>query len=237
MLDYSPTLTEHFLNPRNRGALDDANALGEAGSVRTGDAFRLMLRIERGSIVAARFQTTGGGPEVAAGSALTECLIGKSLAEARTITADHVETVLGGLPDEDRSAARVAAGALDAALRDHAQPPAFRAAQGARTAGPLAIQPLRPSVPRTHGAVPAPADETATVARVIDEMRPRFLADGGDVELVDIVGPRVRVALKGACAGCQIAGLTLGGLQQRIADALGRAVLVVPAASPAGAAR
>ncbi|TCM85219.1 iron-sulfur cluster assembly scaffold protein [Rhodovulum steppense] len=227
MFDYSPTLTDHFLNPRNRGDLEDANALGEAGSLRTGDAFRLMLRIERGEIAVARFQTTGGGPEVAAGSALSECLVGKTLAEARSISSDYVETLLGGLPDADRSAARVAAAALTAALADHAQPPAFRAAQVARAPGPVAIQTLRPSVPRTLGTTPA--DETAAVAAVLDEMRSRFQADGGDVELVDIVGPRVRVALKGACAGCQIAGLTLGGLQQRIADVLGRAVLVVPA--------
>ncbi|GAA0287999.1 iron-sulfur cluster assembly scaffold protein [Rhodovulum strictum] len=235
MLDYSSTLTDHFLNPRNRGTLDQANALGEAGSVRTGDAFRLMLRIERGAIAAACYQTTGGGPEVAAGSALTEALIGKTLAEARTVTADYVETLLGGLPDEDRSAARVAAAALAAALADHAQPPAFRAAQGVRVPGPVAIQPLRPSAPSAPAI--APQDETAAVEAVLAEMRPRFLADGGDVELVDIAGPRVRVALKGACAGCQIAGLTLGGLQQRIADVLGRAVLVVPAPARGGIGR
>ncbi|TCP43334.1 iron-sulfur cluster assembly scaffold protein [Rhodovulum marinum] len=227
MLDYSPTLTDHFLNPRNRGALDDANALGEAGSLRTGDAMRLMLRIEGGAIAAARFETTGGGPEVAAGSALTELLTGKPLAEARAITADYIETVLGGLPDEDRSAAHVAAEALAAALRDYAQPPAFRAAKTARPSQPLSIAPLKPSLPKP-GAV-TPADETAAVQKVLEEMRPTFRADGGDVELVDIAGPRVRVALKGNCSGCQLAGLTLGGLQKRLAEALGRAVLVVPA--------
>ncbi|MGC9420795.1 MAG: iron-sulfur cluster assembly scaffold protein [Rhodovulum sp.] len=227
MLDYSPTLTDHFLNPRNRGALDDANALGEAGALRTGDAMRLMLRIEGGAIAAARFETTGGGPEVAAGSALTELLTGKPLAEARAITADYIETVLGGLPDEDRSAAHVAAEALAAALRDYAQPPAFRAAKTARPSQPLAIAPLNPTAPKP-GAT-APADETAAARQVIEEMRPTFRADGGDVELVDITGPRVRVALKGNCSGCQLAGLTLGGLQKRLAEALGRAVLVVPA--------
>ncbi|MCO8144588.1 iron-sulfur cluster assembly scaffold protein [Rhodovulum tesquicola] len=228
MLDYSPTLTDHFLNPRNRGPLHNANALGEAGSLRTGDALRLMLRIEGGLIAAARFETTGGGPEVAAGSALTELLTGKTLAEARVITADYIETVLGGLPDEDRSAARVAAEALTAALRDFAQPPAFRAAQGARSSAlPLAIAPLTPSLHRPGAS--APADERAAVEKVLEEMRPTFRADGGDVELVEIAGPRVRVALKGNCSGCQLAGLTLGGLQKRLAEALGRAVLVVPA--------
>ncbi|SIO30848.1 Modular FeS cluster scaffolding protein NifU [Rhodovulum sp. ES.010] len=226
MLDYSPTLTDHFLNPRNRGPLEDANALGEAGAVRTGDALRLMLRIEGATIRAARFETTGGGPEIAAASALTELLDGKSLAEARGITAGYIETVLGGLPAAERSAARVAAEALAAALRDHAQPPAFRAARGARAARPPAIAPLKPAAPSAAAA--APADEIRAVEDVLAGMRPRFRADGGDVSLVDIAGPRVRVRLSGTCSGCQLAGLTLGGLQQRLAEALGRAVLVVP---------
>ncbi|TCP61700.1 modular FeS cluster scaffolding protein NifU [Rhodovulum bhavnagarense] len=237
MLDYSPTLTDHFLNPRNRGLLEDANALGQAGSVRTGDALRLMLRIESGIVAAARFQSTGSGPDIAAASALSECVIGKTLAEARAITAAQVETLLGGLPESERSSARVAADALAAALGDYAQPPAFRAAKGNRAAVPLAIAPLTPTAPR-----PLPAstrcldsdEETAAARAVLARMRPQFQADGGDVELVDIIGPRVRVLLKGSCSGCQLAGLTLGGLQKRLADALGRAVLVVPVPARSG---
>lgn len=230
MLDYSPILTDHFLNPRNRGTLEGANALGEAGALRTGDALRLMLRIEAGVIVAARFETTGGGPEIAAGSALTEFAIGRQLAELRGVTAEDVETMLGGLPDEDRSAARVTAEGLAAALRDHAQPPAFRAAKGTRSAQPLSIAPLKPATPGKVAATPlSAAQETAAIEAVLDEMRPRFRADGGDVVLHDVAGPRVRVHLKGTCSDCQLAGLTLGGLQQRLADVLGRAVFVVPA--------
>lgn len=230
MLDYSDALTDHFLHPRNRGPLDDANALGEAGSVRTGDALRLMLKIARGTIVAARFESTGSGPDIAAASALTELLIGKTTAEARVLSFADIEAALGGLPEEDRSAAENGIAALAAALKDHAQPPAFRAAGANRVAQPLSITPLKPSAPKAGAAKAlSPEEETAAVERVLDEMRPRFRADGGDVHLVDIVGPRVRVDLKGNCSGCQLAGLTLGGLQHRLAEALGRAVLVVPA--------
>jgi len=231
MLDYSPTLTDHFLNPRNRGALDEATALGEAGAVRTGDALRLTLKIGAdGVIAAAGFETTGGGPEIATASALTELVIGKSVAEARSITADYIETVLGGLPAEDRSAVEVAEAALKAALADYAQPPAFRAARGPRGTQPLSIAPLQPTAPAAPaGKALSAEEESAAVLAVLDEMRPRFRADGGDVDFVDIVGPRVRVILKGNCSGCQLAGLTLGGLQKRLAEVLGRTVLVVPA--------
>jgi NifU-like protein len=41
------------------------------------------------------------------------------------------------------------------------------------------------------------------------EIRPSLKQDGGDIELVDIVGNRVLVATRGACATCQASNLTL----------------------------
>ena len=41
------------------------------------------------------------------------------------------------------------------------------------------------------------------------KIRPALQADGGDVELVDVEGGVVKVALKGACAGCPVATMTL----------------------------
>jgi NifU-like protein len=43
------------------------------------------------------------------------------------------------------------------------------------------------------------------------EIRPSLKHDGGDIELVDIVGNRVLVATRGACAVCQASQLTLKG--------------------------
>lgn len=43
------------------------------------------------------------------------------------------------------------------------------------------------------------------------EIRPSLKHDGGDVELVDIVGNRVLVATRGACAVCPASQLTLKG--------------------------
>jgi NifU-like protein len=43
------------------------------------------------------------------------------------------------------------------------------------------------------------------------EVRPSLKHDGGDIELVDIVGNRVLVATRGACAVCQSSQLTLKG--------------------------
>jgi NifU-like protein len=76
----------------------------------------------------------------------------------------------------------------------------------------------------------SPAKEAILVARIIAEMRPTFLADGGDVELVDMEGSMILVRLTGACSGCQLAGQTLGGLAAAATTALGRPMRVLPVA-------
>jgi Fe-S cluster biogenesis protein NfuA len=47
------------------------------------------------------------------------------------------------------------------------------------------------------------------VQDVLDEIRPRIQADGGDVEFVSIQNGIVKVRLVGACAGCPMSALTL----------------------------
>ena len=65
-------------------------------------------------------------------------------------------------------------------------------------------------------------------AEVIAAARPDVQRDGGDIELVDITGDRVRVRLSGACIGCAMAGHTLGAIRRRMMLALGERVRVVP---------
>ncbi len=47
------------------------------------------------------------------------------------------------------------------------------------------------------------------VETVLAQVRPALQADGGDVELVDVNEGIVRLKLKGACAGCPMATMTL----------------------------
>jgi Fe-S cluster biogenesis protein NfuA len=47
------------------------------------------------------------------------------------------------------------------------------------------------------------------VEKVLDEVRPQLIADGGNIELVDVIDGVVRVKLKGSCAGCPMAAMTL----------------------------
>jgi Fe-S cluster biogenesis protein NfuA len=48
------------------------------------------------------------------------------------------------------------------------------------------------------------------VEKALKEIRPRLLADGGDIELIDIDKDGVvKVKLKGACSGCPMSQQTL----------------------------
>ncbi len=58
---------------------------------------------------------------------------------------------------------------------------------------------------------------------LIEQIRPMLKADGGDVELVDVVDGVVMVKLKGACAGCPMSTMTIKNgieryLKQRVPE-------------------
>lgn len=47
------------------------------------------------------------------------------------------------------------------------------------------------------------------VEKALEKIRPSLQADGGDVELVDVVDGVVKVRLTGACGGCPMSQMTL----------------------------
>ena len=53
------------------------------------------------------------------------------------------------------------------------------------------------------------------VEEVLNKIRPALVADGGNVELVDVNDGTVQVRLTGACAGCPMSTMTLKmGIEQ-----------------------
>ncbi|MBO9998825.1 MAG: NifU family protein [Cyanobacteria bacterium SID2] len=57
------------------------------------------------------------------------------------------------------------------------------------------------------------------VEKVLDELRPYLMADGGNVELMDIEGPIVKLRLQGACGSCPSSAMTLKmGIERRLRE-------------------
>ena len=313
MWDYTDKVKEYFFNPKNTGVLEEANAVGEVGSISCGDALRLMLQVdpETDVITDARFQTFGCGSAIASSSALTEIIKGKTLDEALAVTNMDIAEFLGGLPPEKMHCSVMGAEALHAAIAnyrgeewadDHEEgalickcfgidaamiekvarennlhtlqevtfytkagggceschekieevlaqvhgleplanssasaPAAKPAAKPVTISAPVSIQPLKPSSPASAPAASGGmtlVQKIQKISAVIDEMRPQFQMDGGDIQLVDVDGDTVSVAMSGACMGCQMSGITISGIQERLMLTLGRPIRVVPAPMP-----
>ena len=59
------------------------------------------------------------------------------------------------------------------------------------------------------------------VETVLDELRPFLMADGGNVEVVEIDGPIVKVRLQGACGSCPSSTMTLKmGIERKMRESI-----------------
>lgn len=102
---YGEQLLEHFRNPRNIGELDEPAAKVEVTNPACGDILRLSALMENGKAVQVRYKTRGCTASIAAGSALTELLVGKTTAEMLALSTADVERAVGGLSSASRHAA------------------------------------------------------------------------------------------------------------------------------------
>ena len=60
---------------------------------------------------------------------------------------------------------------------------------------------------------------TENVEKVLDELRPFLMADGGNVEIAEIDGPIVKVRLQGACSSCPSSTMTLKmGIERKLRE-------------------
>lgn len=251
MWEYTDKVKEHFLNPRNAGEVEGANAVGEVGSMACGDALKLTLKVdEKGTIEDAKFQTFGCASAIASASALTEMLRGKRVEEAEKITNQDIADFLGGLPKEKMHCSVLGRQALESALANYrGEAPKeqegqvvcecfgitdkeiekavrennlttveevtnYTKAGGGCESCHDAIRELIARVREEEAPAKKPVLSNIQKIKMIEEtlereIRPALQQDGGDIDLVDVIGNRVLVASRGACAVCKASELTL----------------------------
>jgi NifU-like protein len=119
MWDYSEKVLDHYRNPRNVGKIDNADMVGEAGSLACGDSLKLYIKLDGNIVKDAKFQTFGCGSAVAASSILTEMIIGKTLDEVKKITNKDIAEQLDGLPKQKMHCSVMGREALEDALKQY----------------------------------------------------------------------------------------------------------------------
>ncbi len=114
---YSPELLDHIQNPRNAGDVVDPDASAQLENPACGDVLKLSVKLEGDRIADIRFRAKGCVPAMACGSAVTELVKGRSLAEARQLSREELLRVVGGVPEASNHASHLAIDALKAVLR------------------------------------------------------------------------------------------------------------------------
>ena len=114
---YSERLLEHFRSPRNTGELAPPARTVRVTNPACGDLMTLSARFDsEGRVAEARYQVRGCTASIAAGSALTEWMLGKHRSQLESLAPEDIEKTLDGLPPASRHAAVLCADAVAALL-------------------------------------------------------------------------------------------------------------------------
>ena len=115
---YSRIAFDHATNPRNMGYMEDADGFARMAG-QCGDTMQVWLKINSGVVTDATFMTDGCSNAIASCSMVTELAKGKGAVESRNIEQQDILDALGGLPEEGKHCAILAANTLKAAIEDY----------------------------------------------------------------------------------------------------------------------
>lgn len=116
---YNDTVFDHFMNPRNAGVMDDAEAFGTCGDPGCGDFLAIYIKVLDGIIQEISFLVFGCAAAIATSSMTTELAKGKTLEDAIKITEDDIIGALGGLPEHKQHCSNLGVKALRSAIENY----------------------------------------------------------------------------------------------------------------------
>ncbi len=109
----SDRLMELFRSATHHGTLESATHTGRAGVPGHGPHVGLQLRVEEGTVRAARFECHGCPAAIACGEALCRVAERRALAALQKhVTAEMIRRMVGGVPEGKEHCPELAAGAL-----------------------------------------------------------------------------------------------------------------------------
>jgi nitrogen fixation NifU-like protein len=114
---YSERFLDHFQNPRNVGQLERPAITIEVSNPVCGDILRLSAEFDNDFVTAVAYKARGCTASIAAGSALTEWMLGKSRSELAAVRPATIEEAAGGLIPESKHAAVLCVDAVKQLLR------------------------------------------------------------------------------------------------------------------------
>jgi nitrogen fixation NifU-like protein len=117
LADYGPEAFARWKNPLYMGALPDADGHGRVTGT-CGDTLEVFLRLDTGRVAASSFLTDGCGPSVVCGSFAAELSLGQAVEDLVDFGGETILARIGGLPEDDRHCAFLAAAAVRAAVDD-----------------------------------------------------------------------------------------------------------------------
>lgn len=115
---YTAKTIDHFSKPRNMGELKDFDAKAEGGNPVCGDIVKLWIKLskKRQKIEDIKFKAFGCGACIAATSAMTEMVKGKTVEYALKLSRDDIVKYLGGLPEQKQKCSNFSVEVLQKAL-------------------------------------------------------------------------------------------------------------------------
>ncbi|BBX75729.1 iron-sulfur cluster assembly scaffold protein [Mycobacterium shinjukuense] len=109
MPHYSPTVVDHFTNPRNCGRLPNPDVSAFVGNPVCGDQILLTACVRDDAVTEIGFEAYGCSASLAIASILTEHLSGMAIADIAELDEPRVLRWSGGLGPEQRHVARLGA--------------------------------------------------------------------------------------------------------------------------------